>query len=95
MSEELAAIRQQIDQIDDQLVPLLGRRIELALSASAFKRTADEVRGCDRVLEVLDKVADRARRAHADEVTIVEIYRHLIQTLTALQLRAKGLAESC
>ncbi len=93
-NEELAAIRRRIDQIDDQIVPLLAHRIALALEASRHKRTAEEVRGCDRVRQVLDAVAERARPVHGDVDTIVAIYRFIIERLTALQLHDKGLVES-
>lgn len=60
---ELNAIRECIDIIDDQLVTLLVKRIDLALQASQFKRTEEEVLGCDRVKQVLDKAALRAEKA--------------------------------
>lgn len=93
MQEKLEAIRGAIDTIDDQLVPLLAKRIDLAMDASRHKRTAEEVRGCDRVQKVLDSVAIRARQANGNVDAIVGIYAHVIQTLTDLQLRDKGMAE--
>lgn len=88
---ELITIRQQIDHIDDQMVPLLVQRIGLALQASQFKRTEEEVRGCDRVQQVLDKAAARAVSAGGHADTVVAVYRHLVHELTELQLRLKGL----
>lgn len=93
MQEKLAAIRSAIDTLDDQIVPLLAKRIDLAMEASRHKRTAEEVRGCDRVQKVLDSVAARARRADGHVDAIVEIYAHVIQTLTHMQLRSKGMAD--
>jgi isochorismate pyruvate lyase len=93
-SQELAGIRSRIDQIDDQLVPLLSQRIALALQASRYKNTVEEVRGCDRVRQVLDAVASRAVGAGGDADTVVEIYRFIIEKLTTLQLREKGMASS-
>lgn len=90
-STDLAAIRQHIDLIDDQIVPLLVQRIGLALQASQFKRTEEEVRGCDRVQQVLDKAALRARNAGGHAETVVAVYRHLVRELTDLQLRTKGM----
>lgn len=93
-SQDLLNIRLQIDQIDDQLVPLLSKRISLALLASRHKSTADEVRGCDRVQQVLESVSRRAERAGGDVETVVEIYRAIIERLTTLQLRVKRMTAS-
>ncbi|PCE30206.1 chorismate mutase [Burkholderia ubonensis] len=93
-AEQLADIRRQIDGIDDQIVPLLAKRISLALEASRYKHSVDEIRGCDRVQQVLDAVAARVRQADGDVDTIVAIYRFIIEALTELQLREKGLANS-
>ncbi|WP_321940001.1 chorismate mutase [Burkholderia cepacia] len=90
----MADIRRQIDSIDDQIVPLLAKRITLALEASKYKHTVEEIRGCDRVQQVLDAAATRARRAAGDADAIVAIYRAIIGTLTELQLRNKGLTNS-
>ncbi|WAI84918.1 MULTISPECIES: chorismate mutase [Achromobacter] len=89
-SEPLRQIRAQIDQIDDQLVPLLAKRIRLALEASEHKNTDDEIRGCDRVQEVLEGVKLRARKEGGAVDSILAIYTFLVQELTTLQLRAKA-----
>jgi len=88
-SEELQTIRQHIDRVDDQLVPLLVQRIDLALQASRHKRTEEEVRGCDRVRIVLDKAAVRATNAGGHAETVVAIYRNIVHELTELQLRTR------
>ncbi|AKJ29270.1 chorismate mutase [Caldimonas brevitalea] len=88
---DLAHVRAQIDDIDAQLVPLLVRRTALALQASRLKHTVSEVKGEDRVREVLDRVAVRAREAGGHEATVQAIYRAMITELTQLQLRAKGM----
>jgi isochorismate pyruvate lyase len=91
---ELSLIRAQIDEIDDEIIPLLVRRTSLALRACQFKHSAQEVKGEERVRQVLDKVAERARDAGGFEHTIQSIYRTIIAELTGLQMAAKGLAES-
>ena len=93
MQEQLIEIRRVIDTIDDQVVPLLARRIDLALEAARYKHTAEEVSGCDRVQKVLDSVAVRARHANGNVYVIVGIYAFVIQALTDLQLREKGMGE--
>ena len=92
-SNELSIIREQIDEIDDQIIPLLVRRTALALEASKFKHTRKEVRGEDRVAQVLDRVATRARAAGGYQDSVQTIYRAIIAELTQLQLVSKGLTE--
>lgn len=93
MQEKLNQIRNTIDAIDDQIVPLLAKRIGLALEASRYKHTIEEVRGCDRVKLVLSSVAERARNADGNIEVIVDIYAFIIQKLTDLQLQEKGMVK--
>ncbi|KPJ35057.1 hypothetical protein BMUNKI379_09910 [Burkholderia multivorans] len=94
MPDNLADIRRRIDDIDDQIVPLLVKRIALSLEASKYKHTIDEIRGCERVHQVLDAASARAHRAGGDPDAIVAIYRSIVDILTELQLRSKGLVDS-
>nr|WP_198982727.1 chorismate mutase [Herbaspirillum sp. ASV7] len=93
MQEKLNQIRNAIDAVDNQLVPLLAERIELALEASHYKKTITEIRGCDRVKVVLESVANRARKADGNVDAIVEIYAFIIQKLTDMQLQEKGMLQ--
>ncbi|WP_349360642.1 chorismate mutase [Stappia sp.] len=87
---ELAEIRQRIDALDDMIVPLLVERTGLALRASDYKTTTEEIKGADRVRMVLDKVGVRAANAGGHEEVIQKIYTTIIAELTDLQLRKKG-----
>lgn len=89
-AEELQKIRTEIDGIDETIVPLLVRRVDLALRASDYKTTREEIESCDRVRIVLDRVGEKARRAGGHEATIRAIYQAIIQELTALQFARKG-----
>ncbi|WP_269584435.1 chorismate mutase [Roseibium sp. Sym1] len=88
---ELTEIRENIDRLDDRIVPLLVERIDLALRASDYKNTVQEVKGADRVRAVLDKVARRAENAGGHEDVVRKIYSAVITELTELQLRKKGI----
>lgn len=93
MQEKLNQIRNDIDAIDDQIVPLLAKRIGLALEASRYKHTVAEVQSCDRVKMVLGSVAERTRKVDGNADAIVDIYSFIIQKLTEMQLQEKGLIE--
>ncbi len=86
---ELLEIRKQIDALDEQIVPLLVARTNLALSASDYKATEKQVRGDDgnRVNEVLERVVSKADEHKA---SIKVIYAAMIAELTELQLKKKG-----
>ena len=86
---ELQEIRKKIDALDDDLVQLLVKRIRLAMRASDYKHTAEDVKGCDRVQIVLDSVGKRATQAGGYEETVQNIYRTIISELTDLQLKKK------
>ena len=87
MNNTLAEIRENIDKIDDQLVELLALRIYYALEALKYKKNEAEIRGCDRVQIVLDKVKQKALAKDAPSDTIVNIYKAIISELTELQLK--------
>ena len=91
--QELALIRAQIDQVDDQIIPLLVRRASLALMACQYKHDVREIKGEQRVRQVLDMVAVRARAAGGYEDVIQSIYRAIIAELTGLQMAAKGMTD--
>lgn len=89
--DELQKIRTEIDEIDETIVPLLFRRINLALRASAYKNTREEIESCDRVRIVLDRVEAKAVRAGGHGQTIRNIYQAIITELTQLQFQKKGI----
>ncbi|MDJ0946576.1 MAG: chorismate mutase [Kiloniellales bacterium] len=87
---ELTEIRNKIDELDYQIVSLLVERIELALRASDYKSTSEEIRGADRVQMVLNNVGEMASGAGGHKETVKNIYRVIISELTDLQFRKKG-----
>jgi isochorismate pyruvate lyase len=93
-TNQLVLIRRHIDEIDDQLVRLLVLRTKLALEASQFKHTIEEVRGEERVRQVLDSVMSKARSAGGYEAVVLAVYRVIISELTQLQIATKGFENS-
>ncbi|MCD8262602.1 MAG: chorismate mutase [Bacteroides sp.] len=81
----LADIRNQIDQLDKELVSLLVQRTNLALEAYKCKqKNTESVQGADRVKIVLDKVRALARENGENEEVIARIYEAIIKELTDL-----------
>lgn len=62
MELSLEDIRRQLDEIDDELVELLGRRFELISEVSSLKKaTGTEVYQSGREKEILDRVVLRGK----------------------------------
>lgn len=79
-------IRAEIDKIDKVIVESLVKRINYVLEILKHKKNEEEIRGCDRVQIVLDKVRNLAVEVGGNEDIIVKIYRHIIDILTEPQL---------
>ena len=74
----LAEVRQQIDQIDRQIVALLAERGAYVRQAARFKHTADDVTAPRRVEHVIERVRDLAMEYGVDADLVEEVYRTMI-----------------
>ena len=84
-TEGLDAVRQQIDEVDEALLELLGVRLGLALRAADEKRVKGiALRDLGREAEIARRAADRARARGLDP----EIVRDLFWRIIALSHRA-------
>jgi isochorismate pyruvate lyase len=86
MREEIDKMRAEIDKLDNIIVDALVKRTDCVLEIVKYKTNEEEVRGCDRVKIVLDKVRNKAIQAGGHEEIVVEIYKKIIEVLTAIQL---------
>jgi isochorismate pyruvate lyase len=84
--ENLNIQRQEIDRIDRQIVALLAERTRVVKKIMVLKTDEESVRSCDRVQQVLDKVAKLAEENGLDPQIAVPTYRTLITVLTDMQL---------
>jgi isochorismate pyruvate lyase len=76
--QSLEDVRQQIDQIDSQLVALLAERGGYVRQAARFKRTADDVAAPRRAEQVIERVRALAAEHGADTDLVEQVYRTLI-----------------
>lgn len=74
----LAAIRAEIDELDDAIVRLLARREGLVRRVAPLKADRAAVRAPDRVAQVVARVRALAAEAGADPDVIERIYRGMI-----------------
>jgi 4-amino-4-deoxychorismate mutase len=75
----LGGFREQIDQIDDDIVDLLGRRLELVRQvARAKKATAIPVMQPERVLEVKRRCKERGAALNLRGEFVERLYQFII-----------------
>jgi chorismate mutase len=87
---QLGNVREQIEQIDQQLVQLIGRRLELAKQAGEAKRalgtfTLDP----EREAAVVRRAAQQGRSAGLDEEAIRAVFWQIIGMSRRSQQRAQ------
>ncbi len=84
-SNEIEALRAQIDELDVQIVRLLNRRARLGLQAGHAKaRSGRQVADSEREREVLVRVA-MANDGPMPQDALLALYRQLIETIKRLE----------
>ena len=77
--EALSRLRVEIDEVDDRLVELIARRLELALETRKVKAQYGlEVRDTGREAAVVRKAAEKARAKNLETETVRAIFWRLI-----------------
>jgi isochorismate pyruvate lyase len=72
-------IRQQIDEIDENIIKLLGKRSEYVLNAAKFKKTVESVKAEDRVKSMLAKRRDWAQNNNLSADFIEKLYKNIVE----------------
>lgn len=86
MNEQLKGIRTEIEEIDRELIALIGRRISLARKVGDIKRDAGlPTLDPQREAEVVTRAAAMARDAGLDEESLRSIFWHLVETSRRVQ----------
>jgi isochorismate pyruvate lyase len=83
----MAAVRQAIDTLDDELVRLLGARLALIRRASELKTNRDQARVPWRVEEVAKRVRERAAQVNFDTDLAEAIWRAMMEHCIAFEER--------
>lgn len=86
----LDEVRQEIDEIDRNLVSLLAKRGRLVTQAAAFKKTTDDVRAPARVEQVMRKVREMADETGASAEVVEHVYRAMISAFITEELATHG-----
>ncbi|SCK06613.1 isochorismate lyase [Vogesella sp. LIG4] len=83
----LADIRTGIDDIDQQVIRLLGERFGYVKAAARFKHDADAVRAPQRLQQMLAQRREWATQAGLSADVIEALYRQLVDYFIAEELR--------
>ncbi len=76
--ENLQDVRNHIDALDEQIIPLLCERIQYITQAAQFKDSVADTRRFGRIEAILARAKAYARILDADEDYIEAVYRFLI-----------------
>lgn len=76
--QSLQEIRNHIDALDEQIIPLLCERIQYITQAAQFKDSAADTRRFGRIEAIVTRAKAYANAMGADEDYIESVYRALI-----------------
>ena len=80
-------VRNNINNIDEQIVKLIAQRSEFVKQAAKFKKDSDDVKAPERVEEVINKVKDLAKSTGANEEVVENVYRSMINSFIKLEMK--------
>ncbi|MDY0051881.1 MAG: chorismate mutase [Aliarcobacter sp.] len=80
-------VRNNINNIDEQIVKLIALRGQFVKQAAKFKKDSDAVKAPKRVEEVINKVKDLAKSTGANEEVVENIYRAMIDSFIKAEMK--------
>jgi isochorismate pyruvate lyase len=83
----LTEVRRQIDALDDQIAPLLCRRLFFVQQAAKFKSSKDAVVVPSRVGEIIRRVRAVAEAYKINPAVLEHVYRTIIDDFTLEEKR--------
>jgi len=83
---DIEDVRQQIDEIDNKIIELIGKRFSFIREIIKFKSNKDEVYAKNRFLEVIRKRREIASFHQLNPDIIEKIYRILMEYFIEEQL---------
>ncbi len=82
----LDEIRDEIDEVDVQIIKLIARRKDYVKQAAKFKHSVEEVKAEDRVDDVLNKVRHQALSLSLSPNLVAEIYQRMIDDMVETEI---------
>jgi len=82
----LDEVRDEIDEVDKQIIKLIAQRKDYVKQAAKFKNTIDEIKADDRVDDVLNKVRHQALSMSLSPNLVAELYRLMIDDMVETEI---------
>lgn len=79
-------VRENIDNIDAQIIKLIAERETYVVQAASFKKNADGVKAPSRVESVIKKVREHAYEYGANPDMIESLYREMISRFIDIEI---------
>lgn len=80
-------VRNNINNIDEQIVKLIALRGHFVNEAAKFKKDTADVKAPKRVEEVINKVKNLAQLNGANEEVVENVYRTMIDTFIKIEMK--------
>ena len=85
--KNIREVRNNINNIDEQIVKLIALRGSFVKQATKFKKDSDSVKAPTRVEEVISKVKNLAKITGANEEVVENVYRTMIDSFINLEMK--------
>ena len=80
-------VRNNINNIDEQIVKLIALRGHFVNQAAKFKKDTADVKAPKRVEEVINKVKNLAQLNSANEEVVENVYRTMIDSFIKIEMK--------
>ena len=80
-------VRNNINNIDEQIVKLIALRGTFVKQAAKFKKDSNDVKAPKRVEEVINKVKNIARLNGGNEELVENVYKAMIESFIKLEMK--------
>ena len=85
--KNIREVRNNINNIDEQIVKLIALRGTFVKQAAKFKKDSNDVKAPKRVEEVINKVKNIARLNGADEEVVENVYNAMIESFIKAEIK--------
>ena len=85
--KNIREVRNNINNIDEQIVKLIALRGSFVKQAAKFKKDSNDVKAPKRVEEVINKVKNIARLNGADEEVVENVYNAMIESFIKAEIK--------
>lgn len=85
--ENMADIRQEIDQLDHQIIELIGKRYTYVKAAAKFKTSENSIKAPERLATMLVQRRAWAEASRLDPDVIEKVYQDLVNYFIAQELK--------